>query len=185
MEAPHIDISRIFLGDIASWHFVLETVMRVGLIFTCTLLVFHFFYRKNIVEFTSTELIAMLVLGTIIGDTAFYHSVPLLQSFVALCSTLLSARLVAYLGKKSERVESLVADKTVPLIQQGQIIAGNLDNANITRAELLALLRLQGISYTGEVDYAFMEQNGQLSIIWAKSPYPTGISTIESVIKRS
>lgn len=183
MDAESINFTRLFLGDIVSWHFVLETVLRIGLLFTCTLLVFHFFYRKNIIEFTSTELIAMLVLGTIIGDTAFYHSVPLLQAFTALCATLFSSRLVAYLGKKSQSVESLVAGQTVLVVQEGKIIVENLDDANLTEMELLALLRLQGIAHTQDVAYACMEQNGQLSIIRAKAPYQGGVSTIDAVIK--
>lgn len=183
MNVESIDFTRLFFGDIASWHFVLETVLRIGLLFTCTLLVFHFFYRKNIIEFTSTELIAMLVLGTIIGDTAFYHSVPLLQAFVALCATLFSSRLVSYLGKKSESVESLVAGQTVLVVKEGNIITDNLDDANVTLMELLALLRLQGIAHTKDVAYAFMEQNGQLSIIKAQIPFKVGISTIDSLIK--
>lgn len=183
MDTQLFDVTRLFFGDIVTWHFFLETVIRIGLLFTCTLLVFHFLYRKDIVEFTSTELIVMLVLGTIIGDTAFYHSVPLIHSFIALAATVMVARFVAFVGKRSERLESLVNGKTVLVIQDGYILNTNLALLGYNERELLSLLRLQGIAHTNQVAYAFIETSGHLSVIKNERPSDKGVSTIDLVLK--
>lgn len=183
MEAQLFDFSRLFFGDIATWHYYLETFVRIGFLFTCTILVFHFLYRKDIVEFTSADLIVMLVLGTIIGDTAFYHDVPLVHSFIALCLTVLAGRLITYLGKRNNSIDMLMNGATVLVILDGVIKDANLEQVGYSQKELLSLLRLQGILHTGQVAYGFIETNGQLSIIKSEQPSSQGISTVDGLLQ--
>ena len=50
------------------------------------------------------------------------------------------------------------------VVHDGRIVPEALGSGTLTERELLALLRVEGIRDTGEVECAFFEMNGRLSV---------------------
>lgn len=52
-----------------------------------------------------------------------------------------------------------------PLIRNGQLMRANLRREWITRDELMGLLRTHGVEDTAQVKAAYLEANGEISVI--------------------
>jgi uncharacterized membrane protein YcaP (DUF421 family) len=70
-----------------------------------------------------------------------------------------------WLSFRFPAVESLIAPKPLPLIEKGRVNKRNLRAELITREELLSQLRLQGIDDPAQVERAFLEPNGEISVV--------------------
>jgi uncharacterized membrane protein YcaP (DUF421 family) len=71
------------------------------------------------------------------------------------------------------------------LIDQGQLVQRNLDRAHISADELLSQVRQQGLERIEQVQRAFVESEGQLSIIPRDEVNaPRSLERLEATIKR-
>lgn len=53
----------------------------------------------------------------------------------------------------------------MPLVRHGRVIRDNLERALITMDDLMGRLRVSGVRYLHEVEHAYMESDGQVSVI--------------------
>jgi uncharacterized membrane protein YcaP (DUF421 family) len=58
----------------------------------------------------------------------------------------------------------------LPLIEHGRILRRNLRHEYVTLDELYSKLREHGITHPSEVEKAFMESDGEVSVIKRKQP---------------
>jgi uncharacterized membrane protein YcaP (DUF421 family) len=58
----------------------------------------------------------------------------------------------------------------VCLVENGQLLLRNLRREYVTRAELMEQLRLHGIDSLREVKLAYLEANGEISVIPRPAP---------------
>jgi uncharacterized membrane protein YcaP (DUF421 family) len=70
-----------------------------------------------------------------------------------------------WLGYHFPRFQRLLRPEPLPLIKNGRLIHHNLRREMITREELLAQLREQGIEDVAEVTKVYLEADGQISVI--------------------
>jgi len=179
-DTVYLDFMYIFFGGTyAPWPYYFEAIFRILFLFSFTIISIHFLYQKDILEFTSTELIILFAFGTTIGDAILYRSVPLFHCMISVVFTIIAARLIAYITSKSERIEEFVLSKPVLVIKEGILDKEALQKINLSKRQLFFMLRLQGIKHTGEIEYALFETNGRLSIIRLDKAINQGESTIE------
>lgn len=179
-EAVYLDFMYMFFGGAhAPLSYYLEVIFRIFFLFSFTIISIHFLYQKDILEFTSTELIILFAFGTTIGDATLYRSVPLAHCMIAVICTILAARIISYMTSKSERIGEFVLGKPTLVIKKGIILDEALYHLNLSKRQLFFMLRLQGIKHTGEIEYALFETNGRLSIIKFEKAIEEGQSTLE------
>ena len=73
--------------------------------------------------------------------------------------------LVALSGYHFRRLRPILEGEPVVVIQNGEVIAGNLKRQRITLEELAAQARLQQIASLEDVGWAIIEKSGQISFI--------------------
>ena len=64
---------------------------------------------------------------------------------------------------KRHQIRRIITGNPVALIKGGQIIQKALHNSNITLDDLVEAMRLQGYSDPSQIDYAVLENNGDIS----------------------
>ena len=72
--------------------------------------------------------------------------------------------MLGYISVKSRVFTKIFGGKPTVIIKDGKLIYKNLVNQRYSLDDLLLELRKQGISSIEEVEYAFLETNGDLSI---------------------
>ena len=95
----------------------------------------------------------------------FYTSVPLLHALVVLTVVILLHRCLAVLTGWSPRMEYMVEGAPVLVVQNGRILQDSVGAGTIPLRELLMQLRLQRVRDLGEVEKAFFEPSGQMSVV--------------------
>lgn len=179
-ETTYLDFMYIFFGGSpAPLSYYLEVIFRVFFLFSFTIISIHFLYKKDILEFTPTELIILFAFGTTIGDAILYRSLPLAQAMLAIACTSIIGHIIAYVTSKSNRIEEFVIGKPTLIVKDGIIQEEALNELSLSKRQLFFMLRLQGIKHTGEIEYALFESNGRLSIIRFDKPISQGVSTLE------
>src|SRR5690349_8863312 len=70
-----------------------------------------------------------------------------------------------WLGYHSKVVEGFVHPPPQPIVRDGQMVLPNMRSQLITKEELMTTLRTQGIEDVSDVKVAFVEGNGEISVV--------------------
>lgn len=121
----------------------------------------------GIIDLIVTVLIAELAAISIEdADKSLFVSVVPILVLVA-CEILLS-----FISLKSEKVRNFLDGKPSVIIKDGKVNFGLMSKIRYTLDDLITQLRQKGIKSLEEVDYAVLENSGDLSIFQNTKDYP-------------
>jgi uncharacterized membrane protein YcaP (DUF421 family) len=111
----------------------------------------------------------------------FYGDVPLLHGILVLTVVMILHHVVGGFTDRSERAEDLVEGEPVLVVENGRIHEPALGRGSLSRRELLMLLRQQGVRDVGEIEKAYFEPDGKISVLQAS---PENRKDVESTLPR-
>lgn len=158
------DLHRLFIGDLP-WSFTGEVVFRTVVVYLFTLLMVRMLSRQAIGQLSIVEFLMVIALGSAVGDSMFYPDVPLLHAFIVIAVVVFLNRGIGRLIMASERFETFIEGTPVRVIRQGRIDTQGLALAKLNKEKLFELLRERGVAQLGEIEDAYLEQRGSLSIV--------------------
>ncbi|UQN05281.1 DUF421 domain-containing protein [Deinococcus sp. QL22] len=176
-EIVPFDWGRMFLGDVPPL-FLLEIVFRTTLMFVWLMLLLRITGKRGLAQLSPLELAIVIGLGSAAGDPMFYPEVPLLHAMLTLALVVGLQRLLTFLVIRSERVETFVEGLPVELVRDGVVVPHALGRANLSREDLFERLRGQGVRQLGEVQRAYFEQDGNLTVFTHKHNPPPGLQVV-------
>ncbi|SFL00968.1 Uncharacterized membrane protein YcaP, DUF421 family [Paenibacillus sp. 1_12] len=144
---------------------IIEILLRaiisfVGLVFWARII-----GKKLISHLTFFDFVAGVTFGSIGGNLIFNPSVSLLVGVIGLTMFSILVLLSDYISLKSFIGRKLLDSEPQIIIREGQILMENMKRVRLTIDELLMLLRKKDAFYIDEIDFAFMETDGTLSIM--------------------
>ena len=112
-----------------------------------------------------TDILVLVLLAEISGPgfTAGYESV--VEGSTLVATVLLWSFAIEWLSYRFPLVEKLLQPPSLRLIQHGRILHRNLRAELVTREELMAQLRENGVTDVCEVQSACMESDGMISVV--------------------
>jgi uncharacterized membrane protein YcaP (DUF421 family) len=160
------DLYRIFLGeaDTANVPFYLEVVLRTVVMYLYTIFLARMVGQGGIGQIGPFEFVLVIAVGSAAGDPMFYPEVGLLQGILVITIVILLHRATGYVLERHRRLEETVEGRPLLVIEHGDIRGKVLGSGSVTRRELFSLLRAAGIRDTGEVERAYLEPSGKLSL---------------------
>lgn len=163
------DLFKIFFGNFG-FHIYLEIAIRIFVIMAYTILIIRWIGKRAIGGLGSADVLIIVAMGSAVGDSMFYPSVPL--SVALMVITLIAAlqKYYVYLGIKHEAVRNISHSKVLKLVERGQLLKENFTVDEIDINEVYMLLREAGIRYLSEVEHAYYEQSGELSVFKFQNP---------------
>ena len=165
MSQPPVpfDWLRLLWGDAPSL-FYLEIVFRTLVIFAWLILLLRLTGKRSLAQLSAIEFALVIALGSAAGDPMFYPQVPLLQTMLVIGVVIGLQQGMAYLIRRSERVETFLEDRPSELVRSGRVQLEELERAKLSFEDLCETLRNNQVRQLGEVQRAYLEQNGQPSI---------------------
>jgi uncharacterized membrane protein YcaP (DUF421 family) len=140
---------------------LLRTVIAfIGLLFWARLI-----GKKLISHFTFFDFVAGVTFGSIGGNLIFNKNVSLFTGLIGLTLFSTLVLLSEYISLKSLEGRKILDSEPQVLIKDGQILMENMKKARLTIDELLMLLRKKDVFYMDEIEFAFFETDGSLSIL--------------------
>ena len=157
------DLHRMFIGD-APLLFLLEIVVRTAVMYLYTIALVRTMGSRTLGQLSMVEFLLVVAIGSAVGDPMFYAEVPLIHGMLVITIVVGINRLIVEITNRNEAAEIVFDGKPRCLVRDGLMQVEALDSANMNREKLFLMLRMEKVRHLGEVEYAFLEQGGNLSL---------------------
>lgn len=124
--------------------------------------------KRQVGQMEPSEFVVTMLVANLAAVPMQDEGIPLFSGIVPILTVLGVELVLAGLTLKSILVRRLVCGKPVILIENGNILAQNLQKTRITMDELAGHLREKDVLDISTVQFAILETNGNLSVF----PYP-------------
>ena len=128
--------------------------------------------KRQIGELEVSELITTLLLSEIATLPIENPDIPVLYAVIPVVTLLTFEVVMAVLLSRLPRFRRKIESSPSMLIRNGRLDQGELLRNRLSVEELIASLRQQGVGDPGEVAYAILEKNGQMSLILKEEHRP-------------
>jgi uncharacterized membrane protein YcaP (DUF421 family) len=147
---------------------VLETVLRTIGGFALILLLERLLGKRTIAKMSFRDFVGATMAGTVAANMAFNLKVGTWVFVLSLILLGLILTGITRLELKSGKARKLLDGEPVPLVENGKILPDRLKKQKLNEELLLQQLRCKDIFDIREVEKAFMEPNGKISILKKK-----------------
>lgn len=156
---------RMFIGPDFDILFIFEVMFRTAFMYLYTIANVRLMDTRSMGMLSPFEIIIIVALGSAVGDPMFYRQVPLLATMIVITTIVFIERVLTKFAMRSVWFERVLNGRPVLIIKDGQLMKENMAAQNITKLELYSILRQKGVLRISEVEYAYLEPAGSISII--------------------
>ena len=144
---------------------LLEIVARVALIYLGMILLLRLAGKRELGQLAPLDLLGMLLLSETVSPalTGQDHSLP--AGFTAAATLLLLTVLIGRACFRSRRVERWIDGEPVVLARDGKLFDQACERERISRQELDAALRKNGVLVAAETKLIMLEADGSISVV--------------------
>lgn len=128
--------------------------------------------KKQISQFTFFEYVSGITIGSIAGEVIMGLDSNMGHGVLAITIFGVITFIVGYISLKSNSFRDFVEGKATIFIKDGKILEDNLKKEQYSTDELGSLLRNKNIFNVADVEFAVLEQTGDLSILLKKELRP-------------
>ena len=138
--------------------------IRTILIYLLLLAVMRISGKRQIGEIQISELVTTFLLSDIASYPLTNPGIPILNAVIPIFTIIPLEIIFSFLTTKCARLKKLLDGKPSIVILHGKIQKKEMERLRLSMDDLLCELRLKGIASIADVDYAILEQNGQISV---------------------
>lgn len=155
---------NLLLGE-EDWWFLGEVILRSAIMFIISLASLRIIGKRGIMQGVF-EIVVIITLGSAAGDPMFYRKVGLLPAIVTFAMVIVMYKLVNYFVARNKKFEHLIEGSHIKLIDDGKFILKNFTHEDLSKDEFFSDLRLKNISQLGQVQSAYVEASGEISVFF-------------------
>jgi uncharacterized membrane protein YcaP (DUF421 family) len=138
--------------------------------------------KRTLTKLNAFDLVVTVALGSTLATVLLSKSVALAEGVLAMALLVSCQFAIAWLSVRSPGFQALVKSEPTLLMRRGQFLEGSLRSQRITREEVLAALRSEGIADAAEAEAVILETDGSIAVI--KGPvHEAERSTLDPVSK--
>ena len=142
--------------------------MRTVVLYMVLIVVIRLMGKRQIGQLEPSEFVVAMLVADLASIPMQNSGITLFSGIVPILTVLGLELVLSDLSLRSIRIRKLLCGKPVILIENGNILQGNLRKTRITMDELTGHLREKDVLDLSAVQYAILETNGNLSVF----PYP-------------
>ena len=143
---------------------MLKVIFRTILMYVFVTISVRLMGKRQIGDMQPTELVVTLLISEIAAIPLQDISQPISVGLVAIFMLVLLEILASVIILKNLRLRRIFSGKSVAVIKNGTIDQKAMQNLRITVFDLVEMLRMQGIFELDDIESAFLEVNGNLSV---------------------
>jgi uncharacterized membrane protein YcaP (DUF421 family) len=146
-------------------------IFRVSVMYVYALALVRLAGKQTLGQLTAMDFVVTLIIGDLFDDV-FWAEVPLVQGLVAFAVLVFAHILVTFFSSRSIRFYRLVTSPERLLIEGGRLVQKNLQREWMSQETLMSELRTSGGEHPREIKEAWLEPNGQVSVVKDPSGKP-------------
>jgi uncharacterized membrane protein YcaP (DUF421 family) len=120
--------------------------------------------KRQIGEIQISELVTTFLLSDIAAYPLTNPGIPILNAVIPIFTLIPLEIIFSFLTTKCAPLKKLLDGHPSIIILHGKIQKKEMEHLRLSMDDLLCELRLKSIASVSDVDYAILEQNGQISI---------------------
>jgi uncharacterized membrane protein YcaP (DUF421 family) len=164
LQAKGFSWRTLLLGE-EDWSFLPEVLLRSAIMFIVAMIALRLIGKRGIMQGVF-ELVLIITLGSAAGDPMFYKKVGLLPAILVFATVILMYRIINFFVAKNKSFEHLIEGKHIRLVKDQRFAIKNLKYEELNKDEIFSDLRMEGVSHLGQVDAAYIEASGQMSVFF-------------------
>jgi uncharacterized membrane protein YcaP (DUF421 family) len=143
----------------------MDIVIRAAIIFAFVFLLTRLLGRRELNSLEPFDLILLIVTGDLVQQGVTQNDQSLTGAMLAISTIGVLTVALSYLSFRFKRMRPILNGEPIVLVEDGEVIEPNLRRQRLTREEIGAEARLEGISSIEDVRWAILETNGQISFV--------------------
>ena len=157
-----IDWRTFLLGE-EEWNFLFEVLLRSAVMFIVAMSAMRILGRRGTKQGVF-ELVLIITLGSAAGDPMFYKKVGVLPAILVFACVVVMYKIINFLTARIQALDDLIEGTHARLVKDCRFAVENTELENLRHDELFEDLRLHGVKHLGQIESAYIEASGQLSI---------------------
>ena len=159
------DIGAAFTPDVS----ILETVVRGVVMYLSIFVLLRVVLRNRGSAVTIGDLLVFVLISDAAQNAMASHYLSITNGIVLVATIVVMSLAVDWLAFRVPAIQRFVHPERKPLVVDGRLIRRTLQEELMTEEELLTQLRLNGIEDPAGVKAAYLEGNGEISVIPAST----------------
>ncbi len=155
-----MDVAKA-ISEIHVWEMTLRSVVT----FVTLLLLTRIMGKKQLSQLSYFHYITGITIGSIAGEISAQSETHFINGFIALIWWFVFTMIMSYILLKWKKARKVLDDEPTIIIKEGKILERSLKSLRLHMDDVMMLLREQCVFSINDVDWAIMENNGQLSIL--------------------
>ncbi len=142
-----------------------EIAARTSLVFLAIVFLLRIAPKRRTGSISPNDMIFLVLIGALAGDATMGGSTSIADILAMIAVIVGWGYLFDFLDYRFPAIGRFLRESQRPLIRNGRLLRRNLRRELISEKELMAALREQGIEDVKEVQSAYLEADGQISVI--------------------
>ena len=144
----------------------MEIILRSATVYAIVWLVFRISGKRTLKDLTTFDFVLLLIISECTQQALIGQDYSITGAGLAIATLLAVDIALSLLKQRFTRVEKVLDNVPVILIEKGTLHDERLHKERIDEADILASARERyGIARLDQIDYAILETNGAISII--------------------
>ncbi|PKM45963.1 MAG: DUF421 domain-containing protein [Firmicutes bacterium HGW-Firmicutes-8] len=160
----------------------LHIIFRSVVTFFILLIFARILGKQQLSQLTFFDYIVGITVGSIAADTTDFNRDLTLQ-MIGLASWMTLALILQIVTLKSRKLSKFIDGDPVVVMKNGKILEKNMAKMRYKTKELLEQLRIKGAFNLGDVEFAILEANGELSVLKKSQRLPVTPSDLNMSTK--
>jgi uncharacterized membrane protein YcaP (DUF421 family) len=143
----------------------MDIALRALFLYAFVIFVMRVIGRRELSSLSAVDLVLLIVLGDAIQQGLTQDDYSVTGAVIAV-STIAAVQVgSSYLGFRSSRARKVLEGEPIVIVQDGKLIDKNLKRERMTSDEVAEEMRMQQIASFDEVQWAIVENKGQISFV--------------------
>lgn len=165
-----------------TWSDLLRTVVVGGLAYVALILCLRISGKRTLSKLNAFDLVVTVALGSTLATVLLNRDVALAEGVLAFVVLIGLQYIIAWLSVRSPTWRRIVKSEPRLLLYRGQYLDDAMRRERLTRDEVLAALRSQGLSAVEDAYAVVLETDGSLNVVAANGDGRTStLSDVSSV----
>lgn len=152
---------NILVPDIS----IAEKLLRSVAVYTFLLVAFRLCGKRQLGQLSAFDLVVLLIISNVVQNAVIGNDNSLGGGLLGATTILLLNLLVAYVSFRFRRADRVIEHSPTVLVRHGRILRDNLRRERLGPRDLRAALRHHGVISIRDIRYAFLEEDGHVSVI--------------------
>lgn len=162
------------------WATLARTLVAAPLAYLALLLVVRASGKRSLAKLNAFDLVVTVSLGSVLASVAVSPDVSLASGAAAFALLVGLQYLIAFLSVRLRTFQRLIKARPTLLVRNGTLLEDAMEAQRVTEAEVLQVLRQQGLASVDQAAAVVLETDGTLSVV-SQVPDADAPSTLANV----